>query len=86
MFGFLPFNIGPWELILILVIALIIFGPGKLPEVGKALGRGFREFRGAAKEIAESTNLDVTAETNNTAAGTNNGASEVQKEEEKKEE
>lgn len=44
------------ELALILVIALIVFGPGKLPEVGKALGKGLGEFRramsgeGAAKE------------------------------------
>ncbi|HHV34026.1 MAG TPA: twin-arginine translocase TatA/TatE family subunit [Syntrophomonadaceae bacterium] len=46
MFGFLP-NIGPWELILIFAIVLIIFGPGKLPEVGKSLGNGIREFRKA---------------------------------------
>lgn len=49
MFGLLP-SIGPWELILILVIALIIFGPGKLPEVGKSIGKGIREFRSATKE------------------------------------
>lgn len=46
MFGFLP-NIGPWEIILILAIVLIIFGPGKLPEVGKSLGNGIKEFRKA---------------------------------------
>jgi len=39
------FNIGMTELILILVIALVVFGPGKLPEVGKALGKGLQEFR-----------------------------------------
>lgn len=61
MFGFLP-SIGPWELILILAIALIIFGPGKLPEVGKALGRGLREFRGAAKEVTDQVSIDTTAE------------------------
>ncbi len=48
--GFLP-SIGFPELILILVIALIIFGPGKLPEVGKALGRGIKEFKSASKEV-----------------------------------
>lgn len=41
------FNMGMTELILILVIALVVFGPGKLPEVGKALGRGIQEFRSA---------------------------------------
>lgn len=38
-------NLGIPELILILVVALIIFGPGKLPEVGKSLGKTIREFR-----------------------------------------
>ncbi|MFA5535986.1 MAG: twin-arginine translocase TatA/TatE family subunit [Bacillota bacterium] len=61
MFGFLP-SIGPWELILILAIALIIFGPGKLPEVGKALGRGLREFRGAAKDATEQISIETKAE------------------------
>jgi len=41
------FNMGMTELILILVIALVVFGPGKLSEVGKALGRGIQEFRSA---------------------------------------
>ncbi|KKM09500.1 hypothetical protein SY88_17945 [Clostridiales bacterium PH28_bin88] len=43
MFGLLP-SVGPWELVLILALALIIFGPGKLPEVGRSLGKGMREF------------------------------------------
>lgn len=41
------FNLGMPELILILIIALVVFGPGKLPEVGKAVGRGIQEFRRA---------------------------------------
>ncbi|KGF47255.1 preprotein translocase subunit TatA [Veillonella montpellierensis DNF00314] len=41
------FGIGTPELIVILVIALIIFGPGKLPEVGRAIGKSIREFKGA---------------------------------------
>ena len=41
------FSFSMPELVLILVIALIVFGPGKLPEVGKALGRGLQEFRRA---------------------------------------
>ncbi|MGE4588845.1 MAG: twin-arginine translocase TatA/TatE family subunit [Acidaminococcaceae bacterium] len=40
-------NIGTTELILILIIALVVFGPGKIPEVGKALGKGLQEFRTA---------------------------------------
>lgn len=41
------FNLGFPELILILVIALIVFGPAKLPEIGKAMGKGLREFKSA---------------------------------------
>ncbi len=52
MFGLLP-SIGPWELILILAVVLIIFGPGKLPEVGKSLGKTIREFRKASTETTE---------------------------------
>jgi len=43
-------GIGFTELIVILVIILILFGPGKLPEIGKALGRGIREFKNAQKD------------------------------------
>lgn len=38
-------RIGPMELVLILLVVLLIFGPGRLPEVGGAIGRGIREFR-----------------------------------------
>jgi len=47
----LPFH--PLWLILVLAIILIIFGPGKLPEVGGAVGRGIREFRKATSEITD---------------------------------
>jgi sec-independent protein translocase protein TatA len=47
----MPFNIGAPELIILLVLALIIFGPGKLPEVGQALGRTVREFRHASDQL-----------------------------------
>ena len=42
--------IGPTELIIILVIIVIVFGVGRLPEVGEALGKGIREFRKATSE------------------------------------
>jgi sec-independent protein translocase protein TatA len=45
---------GPAELILLLVIVLIIFGPGKLPDIGSAVGKGIREFRKASNELEES--------------------------------
>jgi sec-independent protein translocase protein TatA len=45
---------GWGELILLLVIVLIIFGPGKLPDVGSAIGKGIREFRKASSDLEES--------------------------------
>ena len=41
----MPFRIGPWEIALILVIILIVFGVGKLPQVGGAIGKGLRAFK-----------------------------------------
>jgi sec-independent protein translocase protein TatA len=38
-------NVGPMELVLVLVVALIVLGPKKLPEVGRSLGKGMREFK-----------------------------------------
>ncbi|MBI3038046.1 twin-arginine translocase TatA/TatE family subunit, partial [bacterium] len=46
-------GIGFSELIIILVVVLILFGPGKLPDVGKALGRGIREFKRAQRDLLE---------------------------------
>jgi sec-independent protein translocase protein TatA len=40
-------NIGPLEIVVILIIALVVFGPKRLPELGKSLGKGIREFRGS---------------------------------------
>jgi sec-independent protein translocase protein TatA len=55
----MPFNIGPGELIIILAIALVIFGPGKLPEIGSAVGKGIREFRRAAIDVTDAANVDA---------------------------
>jgi sec-independent protein translocase protein TatA len=41
----MPFGIGPLELIIVLVIALVIFGPKRLPDLGRSLGTGMREFK-----------------------------------------
>jgi sec-independent protein translocase protein TatA len=39
-------NIGPMEIIVVLIIALVVFGPKRLPELGKSLGKGIQEFKG----------------------------------------
>jgi sec-independent protein translocase protein TatA len=41
----MPFGIGPTELIIVLVIALVVFGPKRLPDLGRSLGTGMREFK-----------------------------------------
>ncbi|HOV78580.1 MAG TPA: twin-arginine translocase TatA/TatE family subunit [Bacillota bacterium] len=46
-------HIGAPELILVLALALIIFGPGKLPDLGKAVGKTIKEFRRSSQEIME---------------------------------
>jgi sec-independent protein translocase protein TatA len=43
----MPGSIGPLEIVLVLVIALIVLGPKKLPDVGRSVGRGMREFKDA---------------------------------------
>jgi sec-independent protein translocase protein TatA len=56
----MPFNnIGPTELIIVLVIALIVLGPKRLPEVGKSLGRGIREFKRAITDHGDERDEDV---------------------------
>jgi len=57
------FGIGLPELLIILVIVLIIFGAGKLPEIGGALGRGIKNFKKATREPNE---IDVTPPVDNT--------------------
>ena len=59
------FNLGMQELIVILIIALVVFGPAKLPELGKALGKSIREFRSATSEIKEDVQKSVTLDTPN---------------------
>ena len=77
----MPFNIGPFELLIVLVLALLVLGPGKLPEVGSALGRTIRDFRKASTDIEEATSLepagsDVSAKKNTQSSAEAEAASE----------
>ena len=57
-------RIGPWEIILILVVVLIIFGAGKLPQVGSALGKGIRSFKkGASGDESQDEEEDAKSAT-----------------------
>jgi sec-independent protein translocase protein TatA len=63
----MPFHMGPMEIGIILVIVLIIFGVGKLPQVGGAIGKSIREFRKEKEGIedkAESKDIAQSSETN----------------------
>ena len=53
--------LSPVHLIIILIIALLVIGPGKLPEVGAALGKSMREFRKAATDMHEATSIPAAA-------------------------
>jgi sec-independent protein translocase protein TatA len=54
----MPGSIGPMELIIVLVIALIVLGPKKLPEVGRSVGKGMREFKDSLNGINDDDDDD----------------------------
>ena len=64
----MPFNIGPFELLLVLVLVLLIIGPGKLPEVGSAIGKTIREFRKASTDVQDSLSVDPAKPVSTAAA------------------
>lgn len=49
-------SVGVWEVILILAVLLLVFGAKRLPEIGSALGKGIREFKGSVREIESEIN------------------------------
>ncbi|BBN94658.1 hypothetical protein DEGR_13910 [Deinococcus grandis] len=54
-------NIGPAELLVVLLVALVVFGPRKLPELGKSLGNGLREFRRSTQGLRDDLNITAPA-------------------------
>ena len=53
------FGIGVPELILILIVGLVVFGPGKLPEIARSLGKGMREFKKATSAFSQAINAPL---------------------------
>jgi sec-independent protein translocase protein TatA len=62
----MPFGIGIWELLILLLVLLLVFGPKRLPEMGRQLGKGMREFKesvsGSGKDDDEDDHMVHTVE------------------------
>jgi sec-independent protein translocase protein TatA len=64
-------NVGPLELIVVLIIALVVFGPKRLPELGRSMGRGIREFRASISgkdDDDDDQNREIESSTTSQAA------------------
>jgi sec-independent protein translocase protein TatA len=59
----MPGWIGPWEIAILLVIVLLVFGPKRLPEMGRSLGKGMREFKDSITGKDEKTPAELPVET-----------------------
>ncbi len=66
-------NIGPWEIILLLLLALLLFGAKRLPEIGRSLGSGMREFKDSVSGVKN----DVSLPTELTSASTDSEPASV---------
>ncbi len=57
------FGLSPWELLLVFLAILLLFGAKRLPEIGSSLGRGIREFKGSIKEVEGDVRAEITGDT-----------------------
>jgi sec-independent protein translocase protein TatA len=64
----MPINVGPMELIIVLVIALIVLGPKRLPEAGRSIGRGIREFKDSISGVRPDDDEDDVGKLRRTEA------------------
>ena len=67
-------NVGPMELVIVLVVALIVLGPKRLPEVGRSLGNGIREFKDSIQNGSDRDEPDVALETEDPPAAVTTAA------------
>ena len=71
----MPVSVGPMELIIVLVIALIVLGPKRLPEAGRAVGRGLREFKDSLSGMSSHDDEDDEERASLRADGTASSSS-----------
>ena len=64
----MPFGVNIWEILILLLVALLLFGPKRLPEMGRSLGKGLREFKDSLTGKAEDEPDEVPAELPTAAA------------------
>ena len=57
-------SLGPWEIIIIFVVILLVFGGKKLPELARGLGEGIKEFKKASKDIKEEVDKSISESRN----------------------
>ena len=57
----MPFGIGIWELLILLLVLLLVFGPKRLPEIGRSLGKGMREFKDSITGNSEDEKAELPA-------------------------
>ena len=70
------FGIGTQELLIIFLIVLLLFGANRIPEIGRAMGRGIRDFRRATKDLEDDVTGD-TQDANRVSGGTDAGGSKT---------
>jgi sec-independent protein translocase protein TatA len=61
-------NVGPWEIILLLLLALLLFGAKRLPEIGRSMGKGMREFKDSLSGKDDDDRAELPVGTQDTTA------------------
>lgn len=61
----MPFRLGPWEIGLILILVLIVFGVGKLPQIGGVIGKSLREFRKSSRDERDEADKEIATKPEN---------------------
>lgn len=56
----MPFDIGIWEILILLAVVLLVFGPSRLPEMGRQLGKGMREFKDSVSGLSDDAEPEPT--------------------------